>query len=159
MCLHDNNVLKTEMFSLCISWTDNNIFKNNPHSQILENYKCFIMHARPVVGDVTLLKIHYAPAHIPRGWTHNMHAQDITVFTISCFCSLHRNDKGIIFKNLHFENRFQKFAFSSPKTLLLCKCSQKRIKSFLFFVENCVVRSSAHMPNTSIYARCQWSTL
>ncbi len=35
----------------------------------------------------------------------------ITIFTN--FCSLHRDDNGIIEKNLYFETCFQKFAFSA----------------------------------------------
>jgi len=47
-------------------------------------------------------------------WTRNTHAHDVTVSTNSRFSSLHAGDNGIIFKNVHFETHFQKFAFSGP---------------------------------------------
>ncbi len=47
--------------------------------------------------------------------TRNMHAQDVTVFTNSCFHSLHRYDNVIVIKNLNFETLFLQFAFSSPQ--------------------------------------------
>ncbi len=44
-----------------------------------------------------------------------------------------RNDNGGIFKNLHFETRFQKYAFSVPKTPLSCKRTGKMHKKFPVF--------------------------
>lgn len=80
-----------------------------------------------------------------------MHTQDITVLSISCFCSLHRNDKDIrnyiIFKNLQLEKHFQKFTFSSPKTLW-CKCIQKRIKSLFFLLLKTVWSKVVHICRT-----------
>ncbi len=47
----------------------------------------------------------------PIDGTRNMHAHNVTEFTNVCLYSLHRDNNGIVFKNLHFESRFQKFAF------------------------------------------------
>ncbi len=43
---------------------------------------------------------------------HNKHAYDLIVFTNSCFRRSHKDGNGIVFKNVRFENRFQKFVFS-----------------------------------------------
>ncbi len=48
-----------------------------------------------------------------------MNVDDITVFTNLRFCSLHRGNKNIIFKNLNFETRFQKLAFSGPQNTIV----------------------------------------
>ncbi len=39
-----------------------------------------------------------------------------TPLFFKCFCSFHRDDNGIAFKN--FENHFQKFAFSDPQNVV-----------------------------------------
>jgi len=60
---------------------------------------------RPVDGDV----------YTAISWTRNTHAHHETVFTNSHLCSLHGDDNGIIFKNLHVEIHFQ-----DPKMQLSC---------------------------------------
>lgn len=50
--------------------------------------------------------------------THNMHEHDITIFTKSQFCSLHRDNNAIVFKNLHFEGLH--FQAPTVNTQLLC---------------------------------------
>ncbi len=64
--------------------------------------------------------------------TRTTHTHDVTVFKDSRIGCLHGNDNGAIFKNLHFETRFQNYAFSVNEQV-------KRIKSFLFLAENVVV--------------------
>ena len=78
--------------------------------------------ARPVVGDE---KKNFSPID----WTHNTHVHDVIVLTNSCFCSLHREDNGIVFKNLYFE-MFSKVCFQAPKTQLSCKWMAKMHKRF-----------------------------
>ncbi len=118
------------------------------------------MHARPVVGIVTLLKIHYAPAHIPRA-EHIICMRKTSVFTISCFCSLHRNkryQKLIIFKTCTLKNIFKVLCFSSPKTLL-CKRSQKRIKSFSFCWKRFCAKKCTHAEHVHLRSRSMKRTL
>ncbi len=57
------------------------------------------MHARPVVGNVALYRNTMQ--------TRKMNEHDF-IFTNSYFCRLHRDNNGIIYKNLLFEIRFQK---------------------------------------------------
>ncbi len=41
-----------------------------------------------------------------------MHAHDVTIFTNLCFFSFQEGNNSIVFKKLHFQTRFQNFAFS-----------------------------------------------
>ncbi len=51
------------------------------------------------------VKKHYFCACMHTIWTHNTNAQDVIIFTNSRFCHLHRDDKSIVFKNMHFGTR------------------------------------------------------
>ncbi len=82
------------------------------------NNKCCIVHARPVDGAITINK-HYALPHIPIDWTCNTHAHNMTGFTKSSFRSLHRDINSIVFKNVHFETCFTKFAFAGSQNTVV----------------------------------------
>ncbi len=43
----------------------------------------------------------------------------VTDFINSNFNCLQENDNGIVFKKLHFETRFHKFAFSGPQNTVV----------------------------------------
>ncbi len=76
----------------------------------------------PVVGDA---KKYYVQVHISIDWTHKTLVHDITN---SWFCSLHRDNNSINFKNMHFEICFQKSAFSGPQnTVVSSVFSWKRV--------------------------------
>lgn len=45
-------------------------------------------------------------------WTHNTHVYDVIVFGKGHMQSLHWHNNVVIFRNVHFKTRFQKFAFS-----------------------------------------------
>ncbi len=64
----------------------------------------------------------------------------VTDFINSNFNCLQENDNGIVFKKLHFETRFHKFAFSGPPKHT-CHVNErpKTQKKISFFVENSVV--------------------
>lgn len=52
--------------------------------------------------------------YAPIDWTRNAYANDVSILQIR-FCSLHKGNNGIVFKNLYFETRFQNFEFSGPQ--------------------------------------------
>ncbi len=111
VCLHSH---KMETFLLIIFLKFRiqmtTLLKWSAFTQINKNdYKCCIMHARPVVV-LSLCK--YVSLHAyffssRLDWTSVSHAHDVTIFTNLHFCSLLNNT--IVFKNLHFETRIQKF--------------------------------------------------
>ncbi len=53
--------------------------------------------------------------------TRTTHVHDVTVFKDSRIGCLDENDNGGVFKNLHFETRFQNYVISVPKMPLSCK--------------------------------------
>ncbi len=63
---------------------------------------------------------------------------DVTVFKDSHIGCLDGNDNGAVFKNFHFETRFQTCAIWVPKTPLSCKQTGKMHKSFPFLAENVI---------------------
>ncbi len=87
--------------------------RNNAHSHgsVKPTKKRCIIHAWPVVGDVCLRR--------PIDKTHNMHVHDVIIFTNLHFCSLHGDNKSSIFKNVHFETRFQEFTFSGRQNAIV----------------------------------------
>lgn len=58
----------------------------------------------------------------PIEWTCITYAHNIIVFIYLCFCSLHKDNNGIILKNVHFEIRS-----GSQNSVVLM--NTKRIKS------------------------------
>ncbi len=60
--------------------------------------KTLYFHARPVAGDVTLYR--NTPVYKTIDLTFNMHVQDFTIFTNSCFCSLYGDNDGIVYKTI-----------------------------------------------------------
>jgi len=85
------------------------------------------------LGSVKTIKTLYlCQANSWRCQFVNMHVHDVTVFT-SYLHGDNKDDKmsddnNIVFRKLHFETRFQKFAFQSPKTQFLCKQTAKMHK-------------------------------
>ncbi len=48
-----------------------------------------------------------------------MHVHDVINVTNLHFLSLHGDNKSMIFKNMHFETRFQEFAFSGRQNAIV----------------------------------------
>ncbi len=77
------------------------------------------------IWQCDFVKKHHASALISTDWTCNIRAHDDAQFFTA--------DKGIIFKNLHFEFYFQKFAFSGLQMPLLGTWAVKTHKNISVF--------------------------
>lgn len=127
--LHDDELKKWKVFPSLfkkVLHRDNNIVNPRSHGSSENNKKMLCYACQAGNWQCDFVKKHHASAVISTDWTCNIRAHDdASVSTVN---------NGIIFKNLHFEFHFQKFAFSGPQMPLLGTWTAKT-----FLVENSVV--------------------
>ncbi len=139
VCLHDNDVLKQIFFFALfrkVSRTEQSPFTRIWIKINKKKTKNAVSACQTSSWRCHFVKKHYVSAHIPIGWTCNMHGHNIAVFINLHFCSSHRNSNAIVFNNVHFKTCFQKFAFSGVVMLIN---GQKHTKGFPSLVENVVM--------------------